>query len=338
MRRRVPTLALALALCGGSRAAAEVIVGAEPPGEPREVRFEPDVRPDPCVTWNVLAPLGQIIRVAGHPAASCPSEPQSVLLPGLAAGRYTLVAYLSTTGEVWEKARFTVGLPVALHTVLVDLPAASPAPDEPEEIVVTSVSFGLNDSLYFNRPPSVEEDRIVFHGESSFCPITCTGPIPVEFRGNRFVLPPLSAGLKVVELETDGFVWAERAFTVAPPPAALALHDGRFEVALEWRDRAGAAHAARAETLTTESGRFWVFGRENVELTIKILDGRAINGAFWLFAASMTDLAWTLTVVDRNTAFCGPQEPCPRFEVYRIPAGENGNVIDLDLFHLLPPS
>jgi hypothetical protein len=261
-----------------------------------------------------------------------------IQLPGLDAGRYTLVAYLSATGEIWEKVRFTVGIPPPPFSVFVDLLPETPSPEEPLEIVVSSVNYGLNHSLFFTQQPSIEGDRIVFEGEATFCPITCPAPVPVDFRGNRFVLPPLAPGMKVIELRVDGVVYGERAFTVGGPSTALALQDRRFEVRLEWRDRGGAVHTANAETLTDESGRFWFFGRDNVELTVKILDGRAINGAFWLFAASMTDLAYTLTVIDHNTAFCAPQEPCPRVEVYQGPAGENHNVIDNWLFTLLPPS
>jgi hypothetical protein len=34
---------------------------------------------------------------------------------------------------------------------------------------------------------------------------------------------------------------------------------------------------------------------------VKVLDGCAINGKIWVFAASTTDVGWELTVTDRES-------------------------------------
>ena len=34
---------------------------------------------------------------------------------------------------------------------------------------------------------------------------------------------------------------------------------------------------------------------------VKVLDGRAVNGAFWVFSGALSDVAYTLTVTDLVT-------------------------------------
>jgi hypothetical protein len=45
----------------------------------------------------------------------------------------------------------------------------------------------------------------------------------------------------------------------------------------------------------------WFFRPDNVELLVKVLDGRGVNGHFWVFYASLTDLEYTLRVRDTVT-------------------------------------
>ena len=87
--------------------------------------------------------------------------------------------------------------------------------------------------------------------------------------------------------------------------------------------------------MTGESGTFSFFGSSNVEVTVKVLDGRAINGYFWVFAASMTDRPYTLTVIDSADGCLDlagdPLANCP-LRHYGAPAGQNRNFIDTAAF------
>ena len=56
-----------------------------------------------------------------------------------------------------------------------------------------------------------------------------------------------------------------------------------------------------AERLTARSGDFWFFEPANIELVVKVLDGCAINGHYWVFAVGLTDVAVTMTVRDLRT-------------------------------------
>ena len=77
---------------------------------------------------------------------------------------------------------------------------------------------------------------------------------------------------------------------------------GRFRVAVQFTDpRSGAPGAGQALPLTGDTGAFWFFDPANVELVIKVLDGRAVNGHFWFFSGALSDVAYTITVTDTAT-------------------------------------
>ena len=48
--------------------------------------------------------------------------------------------------------------------------------------------------------------------------------------------------------------------------------------------------------MTGDTGGFWFFNPDNVELMVKVLDGRPVNGYWWVFYAGLTDVEFTLTV------------------------------------------
>lgn len=86
-----------------------------------------------------------------------------------------------------------------------------------------------------------------------------------------------------------------------PTPTSLCLASNRFRVGVSWRDPSGATRAGQAIALTANTGSFWFFDPTNLELVVKILDGRPVNGKFWAFLAALTDLEFTLTVTDTET-------------------------------------
>ena len=47
---------------------------------------------------------------------------------------------------------------------------------------------------------------------------------------------------------------------------------------------------------SSESGLLWFFSRGNAEVLIKVLDGCALNGHYWVFVAPVTDVAFNLYV------------------------------------------
>lgn len=84
--------------------------------------------------------------------------------------------------------------------------------------------------------------------------------------------------------------------------SALCLNQSRFQVEVAWRTASGTSGTGQAVELTADSGYFWFFDADNVELVIKILDGCfAPFDTFWVFAAGLTDVEVEITVTDTLT-------------------------------------
>jgi len=85
----------------------------------------------------------------------------------------------------------------------------------------------------------------------------------------------------------------------ADPTAALTslfLGDGhRFRVEAVWHSNT-ASGSAYPMPWTAETGGFYFFRPDNIDLTIKVLDGCALTGHFWVFISGLTHLGVTVTV------------------------------------------
>lgn len=88
-----------------------------------------------------------------------------------------------------------------------------------------------------------------------------------------------------------------------PPPCRSALClGGRFGVDIAWRDpRTGRTGQGTGRPLTADTGALWFFAPQNLEVMVKVLDGRAVNGHFWLFFGALSDVEYTLTATDTTT-------------------------------------
>lgn len=80
-------------------------------------------------------------------------------------------------------------------------------------------------------------------------------------------------------------------------PGGLCLQGERFAVSADWQsdDAAGAATAVEG---TADAGFFTFFDADNIELDVKVLDGCAINGHYWVFAAGTTNVGVDMVVED----------------------------------------
>jgi hypothetical protein len=86
-----------------------------------------------------------------------------------------------------------------------------------------------------------------------------------------------------------------------PGPTTLCLNEGRFEVTAFWQDVDGSGDQGRAVPFAADSGSFWFFADTNLELDVKVLNGCAINGHYWVFAAGLTNVEVNLQVRDTET-------------------------------------
>ena len=92
----------------------------------------------------------------------------------------------------------------------------------------------------------------------------------------------------------------------APSDPELRLFGGRFAITLEAR-HPSSGRTARGHSVF-ENDRFGYFSFPTLtgdaafpEVLVKMIDGQAINGRFWLFFAGLTSLDYTLTVTDRES-------------------------------------
>lgn len=106
--------------------------------------------------------------------------------------------------------------------------------------------------------------------------------------GNLFVLLDATADLRA---QLDGCFGDANT---------LCLNRGRFRVEASWQTAVdeGVGHAVPE---TDETGHFWFFGPQNIEVTVKVLDGCSHNGNWWVFAAGLTNQQVTLRVTDTRS-------------------------------------
>jgi len=108
----------------------------------------------------------------------------------------------------------------------------------------------------------------------------------------------------------------------------LCLLDDRFSVEVAFVDpNAGTGLEEPARVIPSltmgKTGFFWFFNPSNVELAVKMLDGRALNGHFWLLYGGLSDVEYEITVTDTVT---GRKEP------YRNESGNICGRIDTETF------
>ena len=107
------------------------------------------------------------------------------------------------------------------------------------------------------------------------------------------------------------------------PETTLCLQGGRFRATVSWRDSRGRTGVGRAVALTRDTGSFWFFSPDNVELVVKALDGRSVNGKFWIFYGALSNVEYTLTVTDTETE---------NVRTYTNPLGNFGSAGDTSAF------
>jgi len=130
----------------------------------------------------------------------------------------------------------------------------------------------------------------------------------------RFPLSSQSAAPIAIATGADGNIWftetgANKIGRLEPgssgPPLCvtddhtLCLNNNRFAVNASYQQTPlGPSIAATAVRLTADTGYFWFFDPNNVELVTKVLNGCGSNDAYWVFAAGLTNLGVNLTVRD----------------------------------------
>jgi len=90
-------------------------------------------------------------------------------------------------------------------------------------------------------------------------------------------------------------------FAPVPPDQVVPASPARFQATVSWTDSNGNARDGNLTVISTQTKGFWFFEPDNIDLVVKVLDGRSVNGKFWVFYAPLTNQAFTLTVTDTLT-------------------------------------
>jgi 6-phosphogluconolactonase (cycloisomerase 2 family) len=110
----------------------------------------------------------------------------------------------------------------------------------------------------------------------------------------------------------------------APGSALLCLTQNRFQIQVDWRvPSQGRSGSGTAVAITGDTGYFWFFDSANVELIIKVLDARVINGKFWVFYGALSNVEYTITVTDTETG---------AVKAYANPSGTLASAADTSAF------
>lgn len=212
----------------------------------------------------------------------------------------------------------------AAQAQLITVEPRDPSTLEPVRVTITLALFAESDFSF----DGIHGNQIRFSADlpddAPTLPIftftTDVGPLPagvyqavLGFRGGSSMITQTFR----VKAPEPGLIFPEQA-------------DGwSTSVTIDWKLPSRQTGQGFGVALTGEAGYFWFFDPGNTEVTVKILDGRAVNGHWWVFLASMTDVEFTATV-----SRCPPPPlgaPCEAKQ-YHIPQGVNRNVIDTRSF------
>ena len=162
--------------------------------------------------------------------------------------------------------------------------------------------------------PALEASASVRDGDGSY--VAPTGDAELVNRWGDFfgaALDPADPGRVWVVGEYAGAHrnWLTRVAELGPPTKSgscapdanvLCLGDGRFRATVVWRRSDGSTGSAGAAPITNDTGEFWFFDEQNVELVVKVLDGCGRTPArHWVFAGGLTNVGFDLLVEDTLT-------------------------------------
>jgi len=87
-----------------------------------------------------------------------------------------------------------------------------------------------------------------------------------------------------------------------PDATTLCLNNSRFQVRARWTTNDGRSGDGQAVPFAADSGWFWFFSPDNVEIVAKLLNGcSAQSPSYWFFASGLTNVGVDLTVTDTKT-------------------------------------
>jgi hypothetical protein len=219
----------------------------------------------------------------------------------------------------------------------IDVRPRQPDPQEEIEIHLSGFEEGCPPDF---RLEGVENGVVTLRGLI----IQTLVPCPPAPWTDTVVLPPLPPGsyrieARIGEPSSADVLHAVTSIEVEPRDETLSLHGGSFVASIGWSTPGALGlELGFAKALTSESGWFWFFSPDNLEVTLKVLDGRPVNGHWWIFLSSMTNVEFKVVVYDNRTGCLAlPVVPpaCPTW-TYTNPPFVNANRLDTQAFPAEP--
>ncbi|MEO8191068.1 MAG: hypothetical protein ABI682_12065 [Acidobacteriota bacterium] len=141
-------------------------------------------------------------------------------------------------------------------------------------------------------------------GDHEIARITPTGAV------TEYPIPGDSGVIGGIVTGADGNLWFTKGlspsigrFSLGLCTASatnLCLNNGRFRVSTTWQTATGSG-VGNAVSLTSDTGYFWFFSANNVEMVIKVVNGCGFNSRYWAFAGGLTNVSVTMTVTDTQS-------------------------------------
>ena len=105
----------------------------------------------------------------------------------------------------------------------------------------------------------------------------------------------------------------ETPSTCSPGDTTMCLNANRFRVEATWTTPNGQSGPGHAVKVKEDSGYFWFFNADNIEMVVKVLNACSIGSTQWVFAGGLTNVQVVLKVTDTKTG---------TFRTYTNPQGQ----------------
>ncbi|MEM9554696.1 MAG: hypothetical protein AAGC60_10585 [Acidobacteriota bacterium] len=148
------------------------------------------------------------------------------------------------------------------------------------------------------RPPGDDSVGTAIAVLESECNILPEPPGPFRLEAEVDLFPPGTWRVDVVD--SEGRLLGRRTIDVLSRTPFM--RDGKFALFVDWQDFDGRTGVgASAVQPTDDSTLLYFFEPETWELMVKVLDGCAINGHYWVFGAAATNVRFDLVVADTES-------------------------------------
>lgn len=184
------------------------------------------------------------------------------------------------------------------------LEAAGPYTDE--EPVIFQVGL-YSACANFEVVPRIDQSLIDIFVDRS-CALLPPSPSLIHRTLEAGLLPVGTYEVRLFDITNQAGFFAVRrdeievhdAAGCIPGDTVLCLQDDRFRVQVQWRDFKDRRGDGQAVPLPDrdDTGAFWFFNENNLELTVKVLDACRVNGRHWVFISSGSTVGYQITIED----------------------------------------